>query len=134
MSKFHEGREKADVTQQACRIIDYIESIPHTDFVVYYAIQVANDKDWHRVIFESDSNTLVDCISSPTRGRSKFHALVSLIKSILVLHPDFEVKFVRRQANMAAHTLVGAACSWASHRVFEICPPCIDTILSNDMN
>jgi len=103
-------------------------------WALHHAIQVAIDKDWHRVIFELDSNTLVDCISSPTCGRSEFHTLVSLIKSILVLHPDFEVKFVRRQANMAAHTLARTACSWAYHRVFGICPPCIDTILSNDMN
>jgi ribonuclease HI len=80
-------------------------------WALQHAIQVAIDKDWHRVIFESDSNTLVDCISSPTRGKSEFHALVSPIKSILVLHPNFEVKFVRRQTNMAAHTLARVACS-----------------------
>ena len=76
----------------------------------------------------------MDCISSPTRGISEFHALVSLIKSILVLHFNFEVKFVRRQANMATHTLVRAVCSWTSHRIFEICPPYIDSVLSNDMH
>ena len=76
----------------------------------------------------------MDCISSPTRGRSEFHALVYLINSILVLHSNFEVKFVRRQANMVAHTLARAAYSWASHRIFEICTPCIDSILSNDMH
>jgi hypothetical protein len=73
-------------------------------------------------------------INHEPSGRSEFHALVSLIKSILVLHPNFEVKFVKRQANMAAHTLARAACSWATHRIFEICPPCIDSILSNDIN
>jgi len=76
----------------------------------------------------------VDCISSPTRGKSEFHALVPLIKRILILHSNFEVKFVRRQTNMATHTLARAACSWTSHRIFEICPPCIDSILSNDMH
>jgi hypothetical protein len=67
-------------------------------------------------------------------GRSEFHALVYLIKSILVLHSNFEVKFVKRQANMVAHTLARVACSWASHRIFEICPPYIDSTLNNDMN
>jgi len=35
---------------------------------------------------------------------------------------------------MIAHTIARATCSWASRRVFEICPSCIDTILINDIN
>jgi hypothetical protein len=47
---------------------------------------------------------------------------------------NFDVKFVKRQANMVARTLARAAYSRLSHYVFESIPPCIDTYLMNDMS
>jgi len=41
---------------------------------------------------------------------------IHLIK--LSLHYNFEVKFVRRIANMIAHALARATCFWISHRIF----------------
>jgi len=52
------------------------------------------------------------CRTDPT------NVIVSSIIYQLCLHFNFEVKFVRRQANMVAHTLARTACSWASHRFF----------------
>jgi hypothetical protein len=64
-------------------------------------------------------------IKSQFRGVSEFCAIISSMAASLSLHPSFEVKFVRRQANMDAHTLARVAISWASHRIIEIIPPCI---------
>jgi len=76
------------------------------------AIQVAIAKGWDKVVFETDSRTLVDRISDWSSGISEFNAIVSSIKSMLALFFNFEVKFVRRQANMTAHTIARATCSY----------------------
>jgi ribonuclease HI len=75
------------------------------------ALHFADANRWDRVVFESDSSTLVQALSSPGRGDSEFYAIVSSIIYLLSLHSNFEVKFVRRQANMVAHTLARAVCS-----------------------
>jgi hypothetical protein len=46
---------------------------------------------------------------------------------------NFEVKFIRRQANSVAHALARAANSWASFHRFEIIPLCIEHLIANDM-
>jgi len=81
-------------------------------------IHFADVNRWDRVVFESNLATLVQALSSPSHGDSEFYATVSSIIYQLSLHSNSEVKFVRRQANMVAHTLVRAACSRASHRIF----------------
>jgi ribonuclease HI len=98
------------------------------------AIQVAIAKGWDKVVFETDSHTLVDRISDRSSGISEFNVIVSSIKPMLTLLSNFEVKFVRRQANMAAHSIARAACSLPSRHVFEICPPCIESFLVNDIS
>jgi ribonuclease HI len=90
------------------------------------AIHFANVNRWDRVVFESDSSTLVQALSSPGHGDSEFSAIVSSIIYQLSLHSNFEVKFVRRQANMVAHSLARVACSWVSHRIFDSYPSCIE--------
>jgi hypothetical protein len=96
------------------------------------AIHFAVGNRWDRVVFESDSATLVEALPSPGHGDSEFYAIVSSIIFQLSLDSNFEVKFVRRQANMVAHSLARAACSWASHRIFDSYPSCIEHWLIND--
>jgi hypothetical protein len=47
-------------------------------------------------------------------------------------NPDFEVKPIKRQANMVTHTLDRAAVSWARRHIFALISPCIDTYLHNN--
>jgi len=96
------------------------------------ALHFADANRWHRVVFESVSSTLVQALSSLGHGDSEFYAIVSRINYQLSLHSNFKVKFIRRQANMAAHTLARAACSWASHRILYSFPSCIEHCLIND--
>ena len=93
---------------------------------VFEALHFANANIWNRVISESNSSTLVQALSSSGHGDSEFYAIVSSIIYQLSLHSNLEVKFVRRQANMVAHTLARAACSWVSHRIFDCYPSCIE--------
>jgi len=96
------------------------------------ALHFADANRLNRVIFESDSSTLVQALSSPGYGDSEFYVIVSSIIYQLSLHYNFEVKFVRRQTNMVAHTLAMTTCSWASHHIFDSYPSCIKHWLIND--
>jgi hypothetical protein len=48
---------------------------------------------------------------------------------MLVFYPNFEVEFIKRQANMVAHTY-----SQSSHCLFVLISLCIESILINEMN
>jgi len=50
-------------------------------------IQFADVNRWNRVVFESDSYTLVQALSSSTHGDSEFYAIVSSIIYQLFVHP-----------------------------------------------
>ncbi|GAU31898.1 hypothetical protein TSUD_270830 [Trifolium subterraneum] len=78
------------------------------------AMEEMVQRGFSHVIFESDSKIVVDAITLSHRGISDFSLLISSIKSILVLNPNFEVKFVKRQANMIAHSLARVAYSMSS--------------------
>jgi ribonuclease HI len=85
------------------------------------------------VTFESDSKIVVDAISSSQHGLPDFHILISHIKFLLTLHNYFEVKYVKRQANIVAHTLARAAYSMPRRCIFDSIPRCIKTVLSNEI-
>jgi len=70
------------------------------------ALHFADVNRWDRVVFESNSSTLMQARSSPDHGDSEFYAIVSSIIYQLSLHYNFEVKFVRRQKKMIVHSLV----------------------------
>jgi ribonuclease HI len=98
------------------------------------AIRVASTIGWSNIIFESDSKVVVDAVHSNHHGNSEWSSLISSIKSLLHFHSNFEVKFTKRQANMAAHSLARAACSWSSRMFFNIVPRCIEPIIINEMS
>jgi ribonuclease HI len=85
------------------------------------------------VTFESDSKLVVDAISSTQNGISEFSILISHIQSLLRLHNYFEVKYIKRQANMVAHTLARAAYSMSRRSIFDSIPCCIETLLNNEI-
>lgn len=51
---------------------------------------------------------------------------------MLLSHNNFEVKFIRRQANMVAHTLVKMVIAHASRYVYDYVSPCTNVI--NDIS
>jgi ribonuclease HI len=91
------------------------------------------NRNMQQVIFESDSKNVMDAIHHYCGGYSEFSLLVSRIINLLASSSKFMVKFIKRQANMVAHTLARAAISYARHCTFETLPRCITPLLLNEM-
>jgi ribonuclease HI len=85
------------------------------------------------VIFETDAKSVVDAIQYFHGGNSEFSLLVAHIKYCICSSQNFVVKFIKRQANMVAHSLARAAISGASRCIFENLPTCISSLLINEM-
>jgi ribonuclease HI len=84
-------------------------------------------------IFESDSKSLVDAINHIHAGVSDFSIIVQQINNVLSLNPNFMVRFIKRQANIVAHTLARAAISWPRRCNLDSLPLCISPYLHNEM-
>ncbi|KAK2423957.1 zinc finger CCCH domain protein [Trifolium repens] len=87
-----------------------------------------------QVIFETDSKSVVDAIQHYRGGNSEFSSIIGHINNVLLLNPNFMVKFIKRQANMVAHALARAAISWSRRYIVNTLPTCIATLLNNEMN
>jgi hypothetical protein len=74
----------------------------------------------------------VNAICRRNTGVSEFSFVIHKIKCMLSENPGFEVKPIKRQANMVTHTLDRAAVSWARRHIFALISPCIDTYLHNN--
>jgi ribonuclease HI len=98
------------------------------------AMRDACSHGWSNIVFESDSKSVVDAVHKNHHGISEFNSIISSITSILHYYTNYEVKFTKRQANMAAHMLARAACSWSSRMFFNCIPRCIEPIIINEMS
>ncbi|GAU22924.1 hypothetical protein TSUD_326970, partial [Trifolium subterraneum] len=90
-----------------------ISSVEGEAWALLLAMEAARHRGLDRVQFESDSKVLIEAIHMQRRGNSEFLSIVHDILSLMSSFINFEVKFVRRQANLVAHTLARAANSWA---------------------
>ncbi|MCH79557.1 retrotransposon protein [Trifolium medium] len=63
-----------------------------------------------------------------------FGSIIEKCKNVLNLIQNCKVNYVRRQANRVTQELAQVARSYASHYVFEYCPPCIEVIVMNEMH
>ncbi|CAJ2667453.1 unnamed protein product [Trifolium pratense] len=99
------------------------------------AMKAACTMNRQHITFESDSQLVVGAIQDANyNGASIFSIIISNIKNLLLLNSNFEVKFVKRQANLVAHKLARVAKSWASRCDFYSIPPCIENLLINEMS
>ncbi|GAU39328.1 hypothetical protein TSUD_60790 [Trifolium subterraneum] len=124
------GHFMAGMTQWQQTVISSVEG---EAWALLLAMEEARYRGLDRVQFESDSKVLIEDIHMKRRGNSEFLSIVHDILSIMSSFINFEVKFVRRQANLVAHTLVRVANSWASFHRFENIPFCIEHLVFNEM-
>ncbi|GAU25758.1 hypothetical protein TSUD_222150 [Trifolium subterraneum] len=124
------GQFMAGMTQWQQIVISPVEG---EAWALLLAMEEARHRGLDRVQFESDSKVLIEAIHMKRRGNSEFLSIVHDILSFMSSFPNFEVKFVRRQANSVAHSLARAANSWSSFHRFEIIPLCIEHLIVNEM-
>jgi ribonuclease HI len=98
------------------------------------AMREATSRGWSNIIFESDSKTVIDAIDSNPQGRSELCSIIASIKALLQCNPNYEIKFTKRQANMAAHSLARAVISRPGRTYYHNIPPCIDRIIINEIS
>ncbi|GAU36566.1 hypothetical protein TSUD_277720 [Trifolium subterraneum] len=124
------GHFMAGMTQWQQTVISSVEG---EAWALLLAMEEARHRGLDRVQFESDSKVLIEAIHMQRRGNSEFLSIVHDILSLMSSFINFEVNFVRRQANLVAHTLARAANSWASFHRFENIPFCIEHLIFNEM-
>jgi ribonuclease HI len=99
-----------------------------------HALREMEQRGLSQVIFETDSKNVVDAIQHFRGGNSEFSSIISHINNVLLVHPNFMVKFSKRQANMVAHMLARVAISWPRRCIVNTLPACIETLLNNEMH
>ncbi|XP_058759639.1 heat shock 70 kDa protein 18-like [Vicia villosa] len=87
------------------------------------AIQGAINLNLQNIIFESDSQLVVQATHATSPGNSEYNMIINSIQNLLNSRDDFEVKFVKHQANY-----------WSRRAVLYLIPPCIEQYLFNEMN
>ncbi|CAJ2635677.1 unnamed protein product [Trifolium pratense] len=97
-------------------------------------MRIAISRGWTNIVFESDSKVVVDAIHVTTQGVSELSSIISSIKLLLQCNMNFEIKFTKRQASMAAHTLAKAVISWSSRTYFNGVPRWIKPFIINEMS
>lgn len=70
---------------------------------------------------------MVDSIHSQSLDLSEFGSIISACKRLLALNTTYRVVYVRRQANVVAHSLARVATLWPSPQVFDYLPSCISS-------
>ncbi|GAU31734.1 hypothetical protein TSUD_215360 [Trifolium subterraneum] len=113
------GQFMAGMTQWQQTVISPVEGEAWT---LLLAMEEARYRGLDQVQFESDSKVLIEAIHMKHRGNSEFLSIVHDILNFMSSFLNFEVKFVRRQANSIVHTLARAANSCNSFHRFEIIP------------
>jgi ribonuclease HI len=98
------------------------------------AIELANSRQMHRVVFELDSASVVSKLQVEESDRSVHGILIEQIKRELRNGRDFVVKWARRSANEVAHRLAKEGCELSSARIWlDVSPDCIKNALYSDV-
>ncbi|PNY12884.1 biotin carboxyl carrier protein of acetyl-CoA carboxylase [Trifolium pratense] len=110
------GEFKAGFTQWQQLVLSTEEG---EAWILLQVMHEVKHRGFERVQFESDSQVLVEAIRTKWRDNSEFLSIVNDIILVMLSGVNFEVKFVRRQVNLVAHTLAKATNSWTSFHRFE---------------
>jgi hypothetical protein len=86
------------------------------------------------ITIETDCLQVVQTLQSKQKNYTEFGAIIDRCRSIINLYENCRVSYVRRQANRVAHELAKASRFIASPQILNTCPPCIESIIINEMN
>lgn len=82
---------------------------------------------------ELDYKVVVDRPRNHKENLTELGMVVIKSRELLRNFPSYHVSFIKRQANLVAHTLVRASISHASFQDFEHVPLCIQNLINNEM-
>jgi hypothetical protein len=67
-------------------------------------IREATSKGWSNIVFESNSKIIADVVQANHNVLSKLNSIIMSINLFLQYNSNFDIKFIKRQTNMTAHT------------------------------
>ncbi|XP_071677974.1 uncharacterized protein [Lolium perenne] len=101
---------------------------------IQWAVQIASDRGFDKVIFESDCLSLVKHSLSAERDRSMVGVVISDIKQMMAGFASTSIRHVKRSCNEAAHILA-RSCDLSSQGFISFSAPvsilktlCIDVL------
>jgi len=101
---------------------------------LYHALQWASDMHLDNIDFEVDFKTTKDALYSGREDITEFGNIITTSWSLLSSKfTNSQGEFVRRQANVVAHTLAGEATFLASPAIYYHIPNCIENLIANEM-
>jgi ribonuclease HI len=101
--------------------------------VALQAMIFAQEKEYSRVIFEGDAQTIVNAVNSLQPNESSYGHFIEDAKRGLGLLGNSKFVHVNREANVAAHTLARAACNHATGIILWHCiPSCLDGVVRKE--
>ncbi|KAL6543718.1 hypothetical protein OROGR_010215 [Orobanche gracilis] len=86
------------------------------------------------VSIELDCAPVVNGLELDPIPNTEFGAILMYCRNHLSSFPSFKVSYIRRQANLVAHTLARASRLYARSHTFDLIPTCIETIVLNEMH
>jgi ribonuclease HI len=86
-----------------------------------------------RVVIELDCMLVVNAITDMSINNSEFGCIINSCKQLLRNYPNFEISFLKRQANFVAHLLVRSSKSYTCSQTLDYSPSCITTTLMNEI-
>lgn len=90
-------------------------------------------REFTGVIFEGDALNIVDAVNSNNPCESSYGHFVEDVKVGLVSIGNSKFVHVKREANLAAHTLAKAAYNHATGSILWHCTPsCVDGIIRKE--
>ncbi|XP_073024188.1 uncharacterized protein [Primulina eburnea] len=96
------------------------------------AIAWTTSLELHDIIYETDSKTVVNAITSKNVDHKEFGSIISSCRTLLDGHPSFKIQHARRQANMVAHTLAREAISYDNPFIMIHPPDILCNFISHD--
>ncbi|XP_024636060.1 uncharacterized protein [Medicago truncatula] len=85
------------------------------------------------VQLELDCKLVVDSIYDKNNNQAEFGSIIDDCRSLLQQFTNFKISFVRRQANVVAHSFARVSIFQARHQVFDLIPSCIPNCVMNEM-
>ncbi|KAK2383160.1 hypothetical protein QL285_070645 [Trifolium repens] len=99
-----------------------------------HALKFALSNDFERVIFESDCKQVVNALRNDCLYANELGTLLSTCSSLLISNANYNIAYVRRQANRFAHNLARASLFQSNLGIHYFYPPgCISFVILNEM-